>query len=590
MIARILAAMGIIVMLAGSAIPRATLAQSASVTELAHRFIAESEARDPLFADGIGRHGFDDTLADYSAGGRAARTAWLKRWLAQFDAVLAGTPTLDDRADATVLHDTIAQELFENERLRPYATDPTSYATVLGDAIYTLTGRTYAPLDERLRHVANRLARLPAVVAAAKASLTRPPRALTLHAIDQTAGTVTLLQSLPALARGTTPAARAAIATRLPAALAAVRAYASFLTTVVLPRSDGSARVGAAVFDRDLALQLGTNATRAQLVARATADLKTTRARMLALALPFDRRFFPAQRSDETKPNAADIVVRRVLDRLANDHPARDAVFTSARADVMRAQTFLAAHPVVVVPTPNTLHVVPTPAFEAGFAGASEDSPGPFTPLAEAFYYIDEIPASWTAARVSSYLRENNDYEMQLLSMHEAMPGHYVQIRYNNATPSLVRRIFGNGSFIEGWAVYTEGMMLDAGFGNADPRLRLFQLKWRLREQTNTIIDAGFHAGSMTRAQLDDLLVRQAYQERSEAETKWNRLQLSHDQLSSYYTGLDAIRAAERSERAKLGAAFSVAKFNAALLHIGSVEPRFIAPLVDAFMSGNASG
>jgi uncharacterized protein (DUF885 family) len=224
--------------------------------------------------------------------------------------------------------------------------------------------------------------------------------------------------------------------------------------------------------------------------------------------------------------------------------------------------------------------VVPTPPFLAGFAGASFDGPGPFAPLAESFYLIDEIPKAWTDAQVRSYLRDFNSYEMKMLSMHEAVPGHYVQFRYNNATPSLVRRVFGNGSYVEGWAVYTEGMMLDSGYGGDDPKLRLFQLKWRLREQSNTLIDAGFHAGGMTKADIEDLLVRQAFQNQAQFSNKWHRLQISHNQLSSYYVGLDTITRAREAVRAKLGSAYDLAAFNQALLRIGSVEPRYIAPLV----------
>jgi uncharacterized protein (DUF885 family) len=199
-----------------------------------------------------------------------------------------------------------------------------------------------------------------------------------------------------------------------------------------------------------------------------------------------------------------------------------------------------------------------------------------FTPLAESYYYIDEIPAAWSADRVASYLRENNDYEMKMLSMHEAVPGHYVQFRYNTALPSIVRRVFGNGSFVEGWAVWTEGMMLDAGYGDNDPRLRLFQLKWRLREEADLIIDAEFHAGTLTEAQCTDFLERDAFQEHAEAQTKWHRLSLSHDQLSTYFVGLDAIQRARASSLSR----FDVAAFNRRLLDIGDVEPRFIQGLL----------
>jgi uncharacterized protein (DUF885 family) len=164
---------------------------------------------------------------------------------------------------------------------------------------------------------------------------------------------------------------------------------------------------------------------------------------------------------------------------------------------------------------------------------------------------------------------------MQILSLHEAVPGHYVQYRYNALTPSLVRRVWPNGSFVEGWAVYTEGMMLDAGYGGGDPALRLFQLKWRLREYANAIIDAEYHAGSMTQAQCMSLLV-EAFQEPSEAQTKWHRLELSHDQLSSYFVGLDAI------EQARTPNPASAAAFNKKLLDMGSVEPRFIGALMNS--------
>ncbi len=538
---------------------------------LARAYVAEAEVRDPLFADAIGVHTQDDRLADYSAAGHAARLAWLRGWRAKLAAAGAGLGDPAQTADARALRDAIELELFEDARLRPLETDPTVYTGALGSAIYQLTGRTYAPRAERLAHVARRLRLLPGVVAAAEANLRRPARVVTLQAVDENAGTIALVAALPA-----TPA----IARSRPAALRALRAFQAYLRGPLLARSNGSTRVGAAVYDRELRLAEGTDATRADLTRRARADFDATRAQMLALALPLDRTLFPADTAAEDRPDAVDVVVRRVLDKLADDHPGRDGIFAAAKADVAAARRFVAAHHILRLPEPDTLHVTPTPAFMAGFSGASLDAPGPFTPLAESYYYIDEIPPSWTPAQVASYLRDNNTYEMKMLSLHEAMPGHYVQIRYNNGTPSLVRRIFGNGSFIEGWAVYVEGMMVDAGYGGGDPRLKLFQLKWRLREQANTLIDAGYHAEGMTKAQLEDLLVRQAYQERAQVDTKWHRLQLSHNQLSSYYVGLDAITRTRDAMKAALGDRFDLEAFNQALLAIGSVEPRYVLPLV----------
>lgn len=555
---------------------------NARVAALADAFVRESERRDPLFADQIGIHTREDTLADYSLAGQARRARWLRGWHARIATLGRSTLGEGERADVSALLDVVDLELYEDATVKPLRTDPTYYTSVIGNAVYSLVGRHYAPPDDRLRHLVPRLHQIPAVVAAAEASLERPARVVTLQAIDENAGNLALYASLIRETRAAKPPTQRAVEAALPAALASLRGFSAYLRTQLLPRSDGSSRVGAAVYDRELLLANGTTQSRASLVSDARADFNANRAEMLRLALPFDRQFFPEREADERRSNAVDIVVRRVLDRLANDHPTAATILATAKADVADSEAFLAAHPVVVLPQPASLRVVATPGFMAGFSGASLDPAGPFTPLAESYYYIDAIPQSWNSARVASYLRDFNDYEMRLLSIHEAVPGHYAQFRYNDATPSLVRRVYPNGSFAEGWAVYTEGMMLDAGYGGNDPRLRLFQLKWRLREEADLLIDAAYHTGDLTEARSNDLLERQAYQERSEAQEKWHRLQLSHDQLSSYFVGLSAIRRAEASERARLSGAFDVARFNAALLGLGSVEPRFIGPLLAA--------
>ncbi len=547
---------------------------------LAAQFVRESQQRDPLVADSWGIHVYDNRLDDYSAAGHAKRIAWLEGWHARLSALPADSLTLDERADERELDDTIELELFEDRTLAPAHNDPTFYTNVIGEAMYTLTGRHYAPPAVRLAHVAPRLARIPALVRAAEAMLDRPTRVATLQAIDDNAGNIDLYTGLTTEARSAPTATRAAIAAHLPAALASLREFSTYLKTRLLPRSDRSARVGKAIFDRELSLANGTDESGDDLVAEALAAFKADRAEMLRLAIPFDQRFFSGQTADETAPNAEDIVVRRVLDRLAQNHPTRDGIFAAANGNVERLEAFLTAHPVVALPEPPTLHVKATPDFMAGFSGASMEGPGPFAPLAETYFYIDKIPKAWSNARVASYLRDFNTYELQMLTIHEAIPGHYVQFRYGARVPSIVRRLFSNGSYVEGWAVYGEGMILDAGYGEDDPALRLFQLKWRLREETNTIIDSAFHTGDLTQARCEDLLERQAFQERSQALGKWHRLQLSHDQLTTYFVGLEAIRKAQAAERARLGANFDVADFNRRLLAMGGVEPSYIGTLL----------
>jgi hypothetical protein len=560
-----------------SAPTRAAQASSDTFAQLVNRYLGESEARDPLFADSIGVHAYDDRLPDLSPSARADTYAWEAAWRTQFAALDSATLTLGEQADVRALLDQFDADLLEAKTIRPYETDPSIYTGAIGDAVYELTSRDYAPLEQRMRSVAARIRGIPDLVRAAEASLSHPTRVAAELAVDQNQGNIDLYsRDLPALAKSVSAQTQAALAANLPAAIASLKDLQAFLSGPLLAQADANPRVGAAVFDAELRLVDGTDTPRDVLVARARNAFDRTRKEMLRLAAPMYHQLLHQETPLESTENAQiDAVVGPVLDKLADHHPSRDAVLATAKTDLAGIQTFLERDPVVPLPVPDTLHVAPTPEFLAGVAGAGLDSPGPFTPLAGSFYYIDEIPASWSEQRVASYLRENNDYEMRILSIHEAIPGHYVQYRYNALAPSLVRRVWPNGSFVEGWAVYGEGMMLDAGYGGGDPALRLFQLKWRLREYANAIIDAEYHAGDLTETQCMSLLA-QAFQEPSEAQTKWHRLELSHDQLSSYFVGLDAIG------QARLAHPASVAAFNKSLLDMGSVEPRFISTLLNA--------
>jgi len=420
------------------------------------RYLLESEVRDPLFADSIGIHTQDDRLGDYSAASLASDAQWRSQWRARFAAFDPATLSADDQADRRTMLDGIDAEQFEDDTLAPARRDPTLYVGAIGDAAYQLTSREYAPLDERMRHVATRMRLIPQIVKAAEANLRRPPQVFTELAVAQNLGNIDFYQhDVADMAASASPSTRAAVRAAMPALIASLQDLQRFLTGPLMKRSDGDARVGAKVFDRDLQLVDGTDTPRTVLVQRAKDEFERTRHQMYDLAKPLDAAMFPGRVHSQTGDALIDAVVGEVLDKLADDHPDRDHVFSTAKADVAGLMAFLREDPVVVLPSPDTLHVVPTPAFKAGVAGAGLDSPGPFTPLASAFYYIDRIPAAWTQAQVTSYLRDYNDYEMRILSLHEAVPGHYVQFRYNGQVPSLVRRVFPNGSFVEGWAVYT---------------------------------------------------------------------------------------------------------------------------------------
>jgi len=380
------------------------------------RYLVESEVRDPLFADAIGIHTQDDRLADYSAASLASDTAWRTQWRARFAAFDPATLTADDQADRRTVLDGIDAQQFEDAALQPAHRDPTLYVGAIGDAAYQLTSRQYAPLDERMRHVATRMRLIPSIVAAAEANLTRPPQVFTQLAVAQNLGNIDFYEhDVVDMADSASPSTRAAVRAALPGLIASLQDLQHFLAGPLMKRSDGDARVGAKVFDRDLELVDGTDTPRTVLVQRAKDEFERTRREMYDLAKPLDAAMFPGREHAQTGDALIDAVVGEVLDKLADDHPDRDHVFSTAKADVAGLMAFLRKDPVVVLPSHDTLHVVPTPPFKAGIAGAGLDSPGPFTPLASAFYYIDRIPPAWTQAQVTSYLRDYNDYEMRIL-------------------------------------------------------------------------------------------------------------------------------------------------------------------------------
>jgi uncharacterized protein (DUF885 family) len=228
----------------------------------------------------------------------------------------------------------------------------------------------------------------------------------------------------------------------------------------------------------------------------------------------------------------------------------------------------------------NPLEVDWTPEFSRGVAVAGLDSPGPLDKNLKSFYRVSPVPEDWTDEQVESYLREYNNYMLKDLCIHEAMPGHYVQGFYDNQFPSLIRTIFGNGPFIEGWAMYSERMMINAGYLDYDPRMELTQLKMYLRAAINAILDAKIHAGGMTKEEAIELMIGEGFQERSEAEGKWVRASLTSTQLSTYFVGFQEVLDLEKAYREKVEENFSQKEFNRKLLSYGSPPVRFLREII----------
>lgn len=548
-------------------------AADAAFEKLARECIEDLLRSRPETATQLGDHRYDDRLTDYSKEAIAVRVASVRAQLVALEKIDAAALTGPNRTDAEILRLELGAMLFSLTEEQPHAWNPLPYNDSLAGSIYSLTAREFAPAEQRLRSAAKRLSEMPRVIVQIKANLRNPPRIHTETAIQQTAGAIELVRTGldPLLEQA--PAMRAELAPAQEKAIAALTDYKAWLEKDVLPTANGEFRLGAERFARKLRFALDSELAPAEILQRAERELETTTDALYATALPL----FAAQSPNATEAQRADRprVIKAVLDRLAERRPTDETVVARAKEITDAATAFVREKQLVTVPdTPLKLIVLPE--FQRGVAIAYCDSPGALEPNGETYFAVSPTPADWTEARRVSFFREYNDYMLHDLSVHEAMPGHYLQIAHSNQfrAPTLVRAVFASGTFIEGWAVYAERVMADAGFGG--PEVKMQQLKMRLRAIINAILDNKVHTAGMTERDAIDLMMQRGFQEEGEAVGKWRRACQSSTQLSTYFVGAvehDDVRAAVEQ---KEGEAFDLKRYHDQLLSRGSPAVKYV--------------
>jgi uncharacterized protein (DUF885 family) len=548
--------------------------------QMAYEFLQGFYQAHPVWATDIGEHQYDDLIDDYSERAIKEEILRLRLYMDRMKSI--DTLKLDavNQVDYKILRNEIADQLLRYEELRPYQNSPVMYTRLIGEAINSLISRDFAPLSSRLAHVSNRLRRIHTLVRQARANLKNPSQIQTQTAIRQNRGNISLIRDdLPKILERL-PGMKGSLSRSSEMALRRLEAYQDFLEKELLPRSTGDFRLGERLFEKKLQLTLQSDLTSDEIVERAEEEMAAVQKRMLELALPLHQKMFPGAEPQEQGKAQENRVIREVLEQIAQDHPKKDELLAVCRKDLQQQEQFVREKDLVDLTGINPLEVEWEPEFARGVAVAGLDSPGPLDRNLKSFFRVSPIPDDWSKEQVESYLREYNNFMLKDLCIHEAMPGHYVQGFYDNQFPSLIRSIFGNGPFIEGWAVYSERMMVKAGYLDYDPRMELTQLKMYLRTVLNAILDAKIHAGDMTKDQAIALMTEQGFQERSEAEGKWARACLTSTQLSTYFVGFQEIMDLEKAYREKVGKDFSQKDFNQKLLSYGSPPVRLLRELV----------
>ncbi len=552
-------------------------------TRLANYFqsyLEQEFLRHPVYATQQGNHEYDDQMDDLSPQARAKDVETARRVLADLpQQVDYAKLSRDGQIDFEILRHSLEYALWSAAHDNRFEYDPRVYGEYISDSVFTQLAQSSLPRARNVENAAKRIRHIPKVVAAAKAGLKNPPKVLTEIAIKRNLGAIGFYESEIFTIAGEKPGSEP-LATPCKEAVKALKDYQQWLETELLPRSAGEWRLGKDRFDKKLELELDAGLGAEEVLKIAEAEADRVEREMYTLAKQLWAKLFP------TKPLPPDdlagrrAVIRGVMDELGKEHGKPEAIVEDARKTVEKIKAFIRAKKIVTLPDPDTCRVVEMPEFQRGFSVAYLNPAPPLDPKADSLYAVAPPPREWSPQRVETFLREYNSAMLQVLTIHEAYPGHYVQLAYSNRCPSLVRKVLWSGSFAEGWAVYTEQMMLDEGYGGGDLSLRLHQLKFYQRAVINAILDHKMHCTAMTDEEAKALLIDRGFQTEAEAVGKIARAKQSSTQLSTYFVGRTAFYRLRQSVQRARGDAFDLGQFHEQVLGHGTLPVKYLPELV----------
>src|SRR6266511_3293245 len=553
--------------------------QDDAFQKIARDYIEQYLQTNPEDATELGDHRFDGQLTDYSPEARAKYLATQKEFRDKLNSIDGSQLTGANNIDFRILKENIDYQIFQAEELRVPEWNPLVYMQSLANSLYLLVARDFASPEKRIPNLRQRMEKIPRVIAQAKANLQHPPRVHTETAIEQAQGAISLVHEGLAPLHDQSPRMKKDLTPLQEKTAAALEEYKKWLQNDLLPRSDGDFRLGAEKYRKKLRFALASDQSMEEIMKRATADLQQTQNAIYETALPLYKKYFPS--ADPAAAGLADKhkVTAAVLGKLAEQHPDDATVVDYAKKIVTEATDFVKQHDLVTVPN-VPLDVIAMPEFKRGVAIAYCDAPGPLDKTGRTFFAVAPTPKDWSKELRESFFREYNNYMIRDLTVHEAMPGHFLQLARSNEfrAPTLVRAIFQSGPFIEGWAVYCEQVMAEQGYGG--PEVKMQQLKMRLRAICNAILDQSIHAGNMSEKEAMDLMTKEGYQQEGEAVAKWKRARLTSAQLSTYFVGATEHLDLRAAEQRKLGAAFDQKKYDDQVISYGSPPVKYVRELM----------
>ena len=575
-------------------------ADNSKFSQLEDQFVKESLAISPVSASQAGYHKhvdaktgktveLDAELDDVSPAAIAAQKKFYLDWREKFR---SQTPlaslNAEDAADYRLIDDQIGLSLLEFDRIQNYRHNPTGFVELLGDAMFLPLTQSYAPKDVRVGHVVSRIGQFPRFIEQVKSQLVDADPIFISTALEENEGNINLIDSVANDVSGN-PQLKAQYDHVAPAAKKSLSDFNDWMKNDLAkrPANGRTWRLGPELYALKFRYVMETSIDPAQLLKDAESELARTRAEMLQIALPLYQQMHPGQDEYASLPQheRENQIIPVVLDKISDEHPQREQLMDAVKADLEGIKQFIREKKIVALSSRDNLKVIPTPEFMRGiFSVAGFHNAPPLEPTAEAQYWVTPIDPKTPETKAESKLREYNNYMLKWLTIHEALPGHYIQFEHADdvepLTRRLVRNLFGNGCYVEGWAEYIADVMTQEGYLDSSPKFRLMRMKVWLRAVANTILDIRMQTMNMTDEQAMDLMRNETFQTQAEAEGKLQRAKLSSTQLPTYFVGNRQWWALRKKYQAAKGSAFTLEEFHNRALDQGPLPIEYLDKII----------
>jgi len=543
-------------------------------------YLDEKFKLQPLAASTEGDHRFDDQLEDLSPKARKAWDEQTRKALQDLEKQIDHKKlSRSGQIDFEILKHNLTYSLWLTENTKPFEDDPLVYNSYITGCTYELLTRSTLPQAKNVKNCAARMAAIPKIVASAKESLRNSPRVYVETAIRRNQGAISYYESGIFELAGETPQL-SELGPPAKAVVASLKEYQKFLEEDLLPRAKGDWRLGKERFAKKLELELDSGLTSEEVVKEAEMEFDRVDREMYVVARQLWCQSFPKKPLPPDDADGRRATIEQVLAHLAQDHGKVEALLDDTKSTVDRVKAFIKENDILRLPDPDRCKIIEMPEFQRGFSVAYLNQAPALDPKASSYYAVSPPPKEWDARRVKTYLEEYNGHMLQILTIHEAYPGHYVQLEYGNRCPSLIRKVLSSGVFAEGWAVYTEQMMLDQGYSKGDLALRLHQLKFYLRAVANAILDYKMHCTDYSDKEALEFLTKRVFQSEAEAVGKIARAKLSSCQLSTYFVGRTAFYQLRQKIEREEGDKFDLGRYHEAVLDHGTLPVKYLPELV----------